>query len=95
MRLRNLCKIYFYCGQNKNKLKVLCEITTTNFVSIHINTDYLKSRHIFSSFYFYHICSVMVNVLAFSVVDYGFKSLSGQAKTIKLVFVASPLSTQH
>jgi hypothetical protein len=33
---------------------------------------------------------VLVSVLASSVVDRGFKP-----KTIKLVFVASPLSTQH
>jgi hypothetical protein len=37
----------------------------------------------------------MVNVLASSVVDRGFEPQSGQTKTIKLVFFASPLSTQH
>ncbi len=35
----------------------------------------------------------MVNVLASSAVDSGFEPRSGQTKTIKLVFVASPLST--
>ena len=38
----------------------------------------------------------MVSVLASGVVDRGFEPWSGQTKkTIKLVFVASPLSTQH
>jgi hypothetical protein len=34
-------------------------------------------------------------VLATSAVDRGFESRSGQTKTIKMVFVASPLSTKH
>ena len=37
----------------------------------------------------------MVGVLASSVVDCGFEPRSGQLKTMKLVFVAFPLSTQH
>ena len=37
----------------------------------------------------------MVNVLASSAVDRGFEPRSGQPRTIKLVFVASSLSTQH
>ena len=37
----------------------------------------------------------MVSVLTPSVVDHGFEARSGQTKTIKLVFVASPLNTQH
>ena len=37
----------------------------------------------------------MVSMLALSVVDRGFQLRSGQPMTIKLVFVASPLSTQH
>jgi hypothetical protein len=37
----------------------------------------------------------MVSVLASTVVDSGFDPRSGQTKTMKLVFVASPLSTQH
>ena len=38
---------------------------------------------------------VMVSVLASSAVDRGFEARSGQSKDFKLVFVASPLSTQH
>ena len=37
----------------------------------------------------------MVRVLASSVVDCGFEPRSGQPKTIKLVFVFSPLSLQN
>jgi hypothetical protein len=37
----------------------------------------------------------MVSVLASSVVDRGFESGRVKPKTLKLVFVASPLSTQH
>ena len=37
---------------------------------------------------------VMVSVLASSAVDRGFEPRSGQTKNKKLVFVASPLSTQ-
>ena len=38
---------------------------------------------------------VMVSVLASSAVDRRFEPRSGKPKTMKLVFVASPLSTQH
>jgi hypothetical protein len=38
---------------------------------------------------------VMVSMLASSVVDRGFESGLVKPKTIKLVFVASPLSTQQ
>jgi hypothetical protein len=38
---------------------------------------------------------VMVSVLASSVVDHGFEPRSGKPKNMKLVFVASTLSTQH
>jgi hypothetical protein len=41
------------------------------------------------------IGGVMVSVLASSVVDRGLEPRSGQPKTMKLVFVASPLSTQQ
>ena len=41
------------------------------------------------------IGGVMVSVLASSAVDRGFEPRSGQTKDYKLVFVASPLSTQH
>jgi hypothetical protein len=46
---------------------------------------------------FYHIVSVciMVSVLASSEVDRGFKPLLCQITDYKLVFVVSPLSTQH
>jgi hypothetical protein len=37
----------------------------------------------------------MVSELASSGVDRGFKPRSGQTEDYKLVFVASPLSTQH
>ena len=40
--------------------------------------------------FFYHIGGVIVSVLASSAVDRGF-----EPQTFKLVFVASPLSTQH
>jgi urea transporter len=40
-----------------------------------------------------HVCGVMVSVLVSSVVDHGLKPWS--PKAIKLVFVASPLSTQY
>ena len=42
-----------------------------------------------------HIGGVMVSVLASSAVDRGFEPRSGQKKTVKLVCVASPQSTQH
>ena len=42
-----------------------------------------------------HICGVMVSLLASSAVDRGFKPYRVKSKTIKLVFVACPLSTQH
>jgi len=41
------------------------------------------------------IGGVMVSVLASSAVDRVLEPRSYQSKTIKLVFVASPLSTQH
>ena len=39
----------------------------------------------------------MVSTLALGVIDRGFKTSPGRIipKTMKLVFVASPLSTQH
>ena len=37
----------------------------------------------------------MVSVLVSRAVDRGFESLLVKPKTIKLVFVASPVSTQH
>jgi hypothetical protein len=40
-----------------------------------------------------HVGGVMVSMQ--SVVDREFEPRSGQPKTIKLVFVASPLSMQH
>jgi hypothetical protein len=42
-----------------------------------------------------HIGGVVVSMLASSAADRGFKPRSGQTKTMKLVFVASLLSTQH
>jgi hypothetical protein len=42
-----------------------------------------------------HIGGVMVRVHASSAADRGFETRSGQTKDIKLVFVASPPSTQH
>jgi hypothetical protein len=41
------------------------------------------------------ISDIMVSVLVWSVVDRGFKPGWVKPKTKKLVFVASPLSTQH
>jgi hypothetical protein len=41
------------------------------------------------------ICGVMVSVLASSAVDRGLEPGRVMPKTIKLVCVASPLSTQH
>jgi hypothetical protein len=45
--------------------------------------------------FYNYIGGVMVSLLASSAVDRGFKPRLGQAKTIKLAFVASPLITQH
>ena len=45
--------------------------------------------------YVYHIVGVMVRVPASSAVDCGFEPVRVKPKTIKLVFVASPLSMQH
>ena len=42
-----------------------------------------------------HISGVMVSVLASSAVYRGLSHGRVKPKTIKLVFVASPLSTQH
>jgi len=41
------------------------------------------------------ISDIMVSVLVSSVVDRGFEPGWVKPKTIQLVFVASPLSTQH
>ena len=41
------------------------------------------------------IGGVMVSVLAMNAVDHGLEPRSGQTKDYKIVFVASPLSTQH
>ena len=46
---------------------------------------------------YYHsnrIGGVMVSVLASSAVDRGLEPQPGRTKTIKLVFIASPISTQ-
>ena len=43
----------------------------------------------------HRIGGVMVSVLVSSAIDRGFEPRSGQTKDYKLVFVASPLSTQH
>ena len=40
-------------------------------------------------------CGVMVSVLASSVIDHRFEPDRFKPKTLKLIFVASPLSTQH
>ena len=42
-----------------------------------------------------HISGVMVSVLATGVVDHGFEPRSVNPKSIKLVCVASPLSSQY
>jgi hypothetical protein len=47
------------------------------------------------SFIINHFSGVMVSVLASSAVDRGCEPGRVKQKTIKLVFVASPLSTQH
>jgi hypothetical protein len=44
---------------------------------------------------FNHIGGVMVSVLASSAVNRGFEPVRVKPKTKKLVFAASPLSTQH
>ena len=41
------------------------------------------------------IGGIMVRVLASSAIDRGFDPVRGKPKTIKLVFFASPLSTQN
>ena len=45
--------------------------------------------------YIFCICGVMVSVLAPSGVDRGFEPGCVRPRTIILVFVTSPLSTQH
>ena len=42
-----------------------------------------------------HLMDVMVGIIAMSAVDCEFDPLPDQNKDIKLVFAASPLSTQH
>ena len=42
-----------------------------------------------------YIGGVMVSVLALSMVDHGIEPGQVKSQTINLVFVASPLSTQH
>jgi len=42
-----------------------------------------------------HIGGEMVSMLTLTTVYHGFKPRSGQTKTIKLVFAASPLIMQH
>jgi hypothetical protein len=42
-----------------------------------------------------HIGGVMVRVLAFNAVDRGFEPRLAKTKDYKLVFVATPLSTQQ
>jgi hypothetical protein len=38
---------------------------------------------------------IIVLILSMSAVDCGFEPRSGQLKTVKLIFVASPLSMQY
>ena len=44
---------------------------------------------------FNHISGVMVSMLASSAIDHGSSPDRVKPKAIKLIFVASPLSTQH
>ena len=55
-----------------------------------LSVDFCVYRHFQN-----RIGGVIVSVLASSSVDRGFEPLRVNTKTIKLVFVASPLSTQH
>ena len=41
------------------------------------------------------IDGVMVSVLASGAVDHGFELRSGQTKDCEMVFIATPLNTQH
>ena len=43
----------------------------------------------------YRIGGVMVGILSLNVIDRGFEPSQVKPKTMKLVFVASPLSMQH
>ena len=71
-------------------------MTTIIYSSNHFITADLI---IFNKFDLINFCNriggVMVSVLVPCAVDRGFESRSGQPETIKLVVVASPLSTQH
>ena len=59
----------------------------THFNYISQLANHLRSTH--------HIGSVMVSVLTCRVVDRGFESDRVKPKTMKLVFVESPLNVQH
>ena len=68
--------------------------TTDNYYCQTTNNNHFV---ILFCFVFNHIDGVMVSLIAPSEVDRGFEPRLGQskAKDYKLVFVASPLSTQH
>jgi hypothetical protein len=81
----NTVKSKFVSDPNNTKLN------TQMFFYIYYNIQKSNS----SPYYGNCISGVMVRVLALCVVDRGFEPPSGQPKTIKLEFVAAPLSTQH
>jgi hypothetical protein len=67
----------------------LISITTprsSGTLHVHSQLSFICSNHIFD---------VIVSVLASGAVDHGLEPRSVKPKTIKLVFVASPLSMQH
>ena len=67
----------------------LISITTprsSGTLHVHSQLSFICSNHIFD---------VIVSVLASGAVDHGLELRSVKPKTIKLVFVASPLSMQH
>jgi len=59
------------------------------------NCNDAYAMYIILIYFIIQIMSVIVSVLASSPVDRGREPRSGQTKTVELVFVASPLSTQH
>jgi hypothetical protein len=84
----------------------LCFISlnTTSYLPFHCVSSPWTLHHIYHSTVFHlpehltstnHICVVMVCMLASSAIDLDLSSGRVKPRTIKLVFVASPLSTQH
>jgi hypothetical protein len=64
-------------------------------VSMYLFDELQKCLHVLILYILIIHGGVMVRVLASSAVNRGFEHQSGQIKTLKFVFAASPLSTQQ